>query len=117
MSLDHQPLPRDLADALSRVNLGRLGSRTLFFSTIGSTNDVASALASGGNGEGAVVIADMQTAGRGRRGRTWFSPAGAGLYVSVVLAPGSAVTGVDRATALLTLAAGVALAEAVERTT
>ena len=42
--------------------------------------------------EGAVVIADAQTAGRGRRGRTWFSPPGSGLYVSVVLAPARAAS-------------------------
>ena len=64
--------------------------------------------------EGAVVIADAQTAGRGRRGRDWFSPAGSGLYISVVLAPGqSRHDGGARATRLVTLAAGVALAEAI----
>jgi BirA family biotin operon repressor/biotin-[acetyl-CoA-carboxylase] ligase len=92
-----EPLPSDLAAALSRVDLGRLGVPTLFFSTIGSTNDVASALADSGQYEGAVVIAEKQTAGRGRRGRVWFSPPGAGLYVSVVLAPSRAVRTPDRA--------------------
>ena len=67
--------------------------------------------------DGTVVIADAQTAGRGRRGRTWFSPPGSGLYVSVVLAPARAASEPDRATMLLTLAAGVALAEGVERAT
>ena len=67
--------------------------------------------------EGLVVIADEQTAGRGRRGHTWFSPPESGLYVSVVLTPAQAQTDPARATALLTLAAGVALAEAVEATT
>ena len=62
-------------------------------------------------------MADTQTAGRGRRGRRWFSPPGAGLYVSVVLDPGRARQEPDRALALLTLAAGVALADAVYRTT
>ena len=80
MSFQPDTLPADFADALSRVEdqLGRLGSPVLFFSTIGSTNDVASALAVSGDREGAVVIAEAQTAGRGRRGRTWFSPPGAG---------------------------------------
>ena len=119
MSFQPEPLPADFADALSRAEgrLGRLGSPILFFSTIGSTNDVASALALGGDREGAVVIADTQTAGRGRRGRTWFSPPGAGLYVSLVLVPARARHAPERATALLTLAAGVALADAVERVT
>ncbi len=91
MSYDPEPLPADFADAFAsaRERFGRLGTPLLFFSTTESTNDVASALASRGNA-GAVVVADMQTAGRGRRGRTWFSPPGAGLYVSVILEPGRA---------------------------
>jgi BirA family biotin operon repressor/biotin-[acetyl-CoA-carboxylase] ligase len=111
-----EALPADLAEALehARPRLGRLGSRILFFSTIGSTNDVASLLAAGSNSEGAVVIADAQTAGRGRRGRKWFSPPVSGLYVSVVLKPGRTASAPDRTTALLTLAAGVALTDAVE---
>ena len=112
-------LPPDFAEAIERVRprLGPLGSSISFLSTIGSTNDVASTLAAGGGHEGAVVIADMQTAGRGRRGRRWFSPPGSGLYVSLVLAPARARLAPDRATALITLAAGVALAEAVETAT
>ena len=110
------PLPREFAESLenSRNRLGRLGSPVVFFSTIESTNDVASAIAASGDCEGAVVIADEQTAGRGRRGHTWFSPAGSGLYVSIVLTPGRARVDRDRATTLLPLAAGVALAEAVD---
>jgi BirA family biotin operon repressor/biotin-[acetyl-CoA-carboxylase] ligase len=75
--------------------------------TTASTNDVAASLPAGW-----VVVADQQTAGRGRRGRNWFSPPGSGLYASVVLAPARAADSV-RATALLTLAAGVAIAEAI----
>ena len=89
----------------------------LYFETIGSTNDVAASLASSGDAEGVVVIADAQTAGRGRRGHTWFSPPSAGLYVSVVLAPARSVASPERATALLTLMAGVALSQAVEQVT
>jgi BirA family biotin operon repressor/biotin-[acetyl-CoA-carboxylase] ligase len=112
-------LPREFADALERVRprLRGLASELLFYSSIGSTNDVAAELAANGGHEGAVVVADMQTAGRGRRGRTWFSPAGSGLYVSVVLAPRRARVSPERAVTLTTLAAGVALAEAVERVT
>lgn len=112
-------LPSDFAEAIDRVRprLGPLASSILFFSTIGSTNDVASALASGGGAEGAVVIADAQTAGRGRQGRRWFSPPGTGLYVSLVLAPARAKLAPERATSLVTLAAGVALAEAIETAT
>jgi BirA family transcriptional regulator, biotin operon repressor / biotin---[acetyl-CoA-carboxylase] ligase len=111
-------LPQEFAEAfeVAGERLGTFASRVYFYKEIGSTNDVAAALAASGSGDDAVVIADMQTAGRGRRGRRWFSPAGSGLYVSVVLAPGRS-TDPPRATALLTLAAGVALADAVEITT
>ena len=62
--------------------------------------------------EGTTVVAETQTAGRGRHGRVWFSPPGAGLYVSVVLRPSGEPRRRDPA-ALLTLASGVAVAEAV----
>ena len=119
MSAQHQPLPPDLAHALDacRERLGALADRVLYFETIGSTNDVAAARAADGGYEGTVVIADAQTSGRGRRGRTWFSPPFAGLYVSVILTPARARVAPERAVSLLTLAAGVALAEAVERVT
>ena len=112
-------LPRDFADAIERAGprLGRLASRIVFLASTGSTNDVASGLAASAEHEGAVVIADAQTAGRGRRGHSWLSPPGSGLYVSVVLAPARAAFAGDRATALLTLAAGVALAEGLEAAT
>ena len=109
MKSNPSDLPAELAGLLaqSRARLGPFGS-VHFFSEVTSTNDVAVPLP-----EGAVVLADRQTAGRGRRGHTWFSPPGSGLYASVVLAP---VRSSDptRATVLLTLAAGVALAEGVD---
>ncbi|MGE0448659.1 MAG: biotin--[acetyl-CoA-carboxylase] ligase [Vicinamibacterales bacterium] len=113
-----QRLPAAFADALAaRPRVGPIGASVLYFESIGSTNDVAATLAGTGAAEGAVVIAEQQTAGRGRMGRTWFSPPASGLYVSVVLAPTRARIDPQRATMLLTLAAGVALAEAVERAT
>ena len=114
-----QPIPQDLAEALDerRNRLGPIASQLLYFDSIGSTNDIAASLASSGGNEGAVVMTESQTAGRGRRGRSWFSPPGAGLYVSVVLMRRRARVDPDRATTLLTLAAGVALSEAVERVT
>ncbi len=111
-------MPLDFAEALGRVRLGRLASQVLFYPTIGSTNDVAGALATqGGDVEGAVVFADEQTAGRGRRGHVWHSPPGSGLYVSVILGPGTARVDPDRATMLVTLMAGVALVDGIEAAT
>jgi BirA family transcriptional regulator, biotin operon repressor / biotin---[acetyl-CoA-carboxylase] ligase len=112
-------LPADFADALARVPLGRLASTIVFYPTVGSTNDAAAALAinSPGRAEGAVVVADEQTAGRGRRGHVWHSPPGSGLYVSVILGPGRAHIDPDRATVLVTLMAGVALVDGIQAAT
>jgi BirA family biotin operon repressor/biotin-[acetyl-CoA-carboxylase] ligase len=58
-----------------------------FFDDIGSTNDYAAELAERGCPEGTVVVADRQAKGKGQKGRKWFSPPGAGIYLSVVLRP------------------------------
>ena len=119
MTYQSDSLPPEFAEAFEAASrrLPPLGSQIKFFNALGSTNDVASALASEAGAEGAIVIADQQTAGRGRYGRKWFSPPSSGLYVSVVLMPFSAQADPGRATSLLTLAAGVALAEALESAT
>jgi BirA family biotin operon repressor/biotin-[acetyl-CoA-carboxylase] ligase len=59
----------------------------LFYPSVGSTNDLVREMAAGGVPEGALVVADEQRAGRGRRGKTWVSPAGANLLFSVLLRP------------------------------
>ncbi len=74
----------------------------------GSTNADAMELARQGESEGIVLVADHQTAGRGRAGRTWTAPPGAGLLLSVLLRPPAAVMD------LCTMAVAVAAAEAVE---
>lgn len=85
----------------------RLGRPCWYHPVTGSTNDDAAALAEQGAPHGAVVLADQQTAGRGRVGRSWFSPPDHNLYFSLILRPSTAPS----ETALLTLAAGVAIAE------
>ena len=75
-----------------------------------STNDDVKAAARRGEAEGLVVIADHQTAGRGRLRRAFFSPGGTGLYMSVLLRPALPAT----SSALVTAAAAVAVAEAIE---
>jgi BirA family biotin operon repressor/biotin-[acetyl-CoA-carboxylase] ligase len=84
-----------------------LGSTLLRFDTVSSTNDVARELAASGTPEGLCVIAREQTAGRGRQGRSWSSPSGEGLYLSLVLRPEIRVAD----SAVITLAAAVAVAE------
>ncbi|MGB2568244.1 biotin--[acetyl-CoA-carboxylase] ligase [Micromonospora citrea] len=87
----------------------------------GSTNADAVQAARAGEPEGLVVVAERQTAGRGRRGRVWQSPARAGIAISVLLRPGAADAERDWPPAPATgygwlpLLAGVALVEAVAR--
>jgi len=78
-----------------------------------STQRLARELAQGGAEEGTTVIAERQTAGRGRLGREWHSPAGANLYCSVVLRPAVALAAVPS----LALVAGLAVADAVRGAT
>ncbi len=81
-----------------------------------STNDEATRLAEAGAQEGTWVVADHQSAGRGRRGRVWSSPSGTGLYLSVIIRPDPPQDGSlhgDAVTSILTLLAGVAVVEGV----
>ena len=77
----------------------------------GSTNDDARAAAEDGAPDGHVVVADAQTAGRGRHGNAWSSPPGTDLYFSVVARPGITPAALPP----LTLAVGVAIAELAEK--
>lgn len=89
----------------------RLGRRIEYHDRLGSTSDRVKALADQGAPEGAVVIADEQTAGRGRCGNAWHSPPGCGIWMSVLLRPSLKAAGL----APLTLCAGYAAARAVEQ--
>lgn len=85
--------------------------------SVTSTMDLAAQAAEAGAAEGLAIGADEQTAGRGRRGRSWSSPAGAGLYLSFVLRPALDPAGGVRLLSLITLAAGVAVHDAITRAT
>jgi len=90
---------------------GRIGWRIHYFEELDSTQTTARELANEGSAQGTVVIAERQTAGRGRMGRTWHSPAGANLYATFILRPAMPIAEVPR----LSLVAGVAAAEALAR--
>jgi BirA family transcriptional regulator, biotin operon repressor / biotin---[acetyl-CoA-carboxylase] ligase len=106
------PVPDDVARALA-VTARRcepFGRPFYFFAETHSTNDIAASLAEHGAPQGTTVLASSQTAGRGRFGRSWFSPPGAGLYVSIVCRD-------ERAAPFLTLAGGVAVADGIRAAT
>src|SRR5271157_3883846 len=106
-------------DLLLPEILGPLVRGTIFrprihhYFRVGSTNVVAMQAAADGEPEGAVFVAEQQTAGRGRAGHTWDSAQSLGIYASLVLRP--VLTPAD--SLLLSLIAGIAVAEAVESTT
>lgn len=82
-----------------------------YFDTIGSTNDEARRMAKSGAPHGTVLIAGHQTGGHGRRGRSFHSPAGSGIYMSVLLRPDCAPTELMH----LTCAVAVAMCDAIEQ--
>jgi BirA family biotin operon repressor/biotin-[acetyl-CoA-carboxylase] ligase len=97
-------------DLYSRLGLTRVIGREIHvFQETTSTNDVAARLARGEAREGAVVFAESQSKGRGRMGRVWLSPAGKGLWFTVLLRPNIAPAGATQ----LTIAAATALARAI----
>jgi BirA family biotin operon repressor/biotin-[acetyl-CoA-carboxylase] ligase len=105
-------IPAEFVAALLATSSRRrhFGTRLQYFHDVGSTNDEAGRLAENGAPEGTTVVAGSQRAGRGRFGRTWFSPPGAGLYASVVIRNATAAP-------FLTLAGGVAIADALRKLT
>jgi BirA family biotin operon repressor/biotin-[acetyl-CoA-carboxylase] ligase len=103
--LPHQPLSiNDLRRACVAV---RFGQDIRYFESVISTNTVAHQLAIDGAAEGTVVIAETQSRGRGRLGRTWESPGYRNLYLSLVLRPPIPVTSAPQ----VGLVAGLAVAE------
>jgi BirA family biotin operon repressor/biotin-[acetyl-CoA-carboxylase] ligase len=108
------PWPVDLAPAHVERALAERASpwgRPLVVTSLtASTNDDAKRAARDGAPEGAAFIADAQSGGRGRLGRTWFSPRGENLYTSIVLRP----TFDGKRVPLVTLTAGLAVVDAVE---
>lgn len=82
-----------------------------WFNTIDSTNTQAKVMAKQGAPHGTVLIAGHQSGGRGRMGRSFSSPAGVGLYLSLILRPNCAATELMH----LTCAAGVAACDAMQQ--
>ena len=89
-----------------------MGRKLEIHELLDSTNNRAKALAAEGAPHGTAVIADSQTGGRGRRGRSFFSPEHSGIYLTVILRPSCT----PEQASLLTSMAAVATARAIEKT-
>lgn len=100
-------------DDLKPEGAAVLGSRIECYERVDSTQRVARDLGREGAPEGTAVFAEAQTGGRGRQGRPWFSPPGAGLWFSVLLRPDLPPEALPRIPVL----AAVAMAEAVGEAT
>lgn len=105
------PQNNRLSAELIRAELNSHEDREIIvFDEIDSTNNYAKKLASEGASHGTVIAADKQSAGRGRLGRSFFSPSGTGLYMSVIIRPEISI----EAAQLITSCAACAAAEALE---
>jgi len=108
------PDEHGFAAALSaKLSTHILGNPLHFFPTIDSTNTYAARLAHEGAFEGTTVIADSQRGGKGRLGRSWVSPPGVNLYLSVILRPPVSTAVAPQ----LNLLAAIAVADAIRETT
>ncbi|MGR5985876.1 biotin--[acetyl-CoA-carboxylase] ligase [Bacillus cytotoxicus] len=88
--------------------------RTVYFEeSVESTRHVAAKLAYEGAAEGTIVVAEEQTAGRGRLSRKWYSPKGTGVWMSIILRPSIPVHHAPQ----LTLLVAVSVAQAIEKCT
>ena len=113
MSGDESLFPERIRAALAGADAGPFGAHTHYFPSVTSTNDVARKLAAEGAPEGTVVVADWQSAGRGRGGRAWEAPPSAALLVSILFRP----TIFSEQSGRMTMVCGLAAAEAVETVT
>ncbi|MBW6485528.1 MAG: biotin--[acetyl-CoA-carboxylase] ligase [Syntrophobacterales bacterium] len=100
----------DISSLRERLRGFKTGFPLYYFENVDSTNAVAMRLAQEGAAEGTMVLADCQTAGRGRLQREWQSPAGCNLYFSLILRPGIAIAKAVQ----ITFLAGAAVADTIE---
>ncbi len=99
-----------IREALAGLVVGPFGEHIHVYERVGSTNDVLKEMAAQGAPEGTLVIAEEQTAGRGRMGRTWVAPPGSSLLMSVLFRTSLPLTHLYRPV----MACGLAVAEACE---
>lgn len=95
----------------AEMNTVWAGKQVVYFPVVDSTNRAAREMARGGAAHGTLVLADTQTGGRGRRGRSWISPAGEGVFMTLIIRP----EGNPERAAKISLAAALAAARAIGR--
>jgi len=109
--LTRKPERLDIVSLLSRLATKTMGRNIKHFDSLPSTQTLAHQLAREGAPEGTVVLAEEQTAGRGRMGRAWYSPSGKSISMSIVLRPRLPMHFIPQ----LTLLAAVALHRAIRK--
>ena len=100
-------------ELLSRRKTKWIGKDTLCYETIDSTNAQAKRLAEASYGDGTLIVADHQEAGRGRRGRSWETPAGTNIAMSLLLKPEINPNNAS----MITLVAALAVSKAITQIT
>jgi BirA family biotin operon repressor/biotin-[acetyl-CoA-carboxylase] ligase len=101
------------SEVIRHLNTKFIGKKIYYFDTVSSTMDIAFQLGIKGLPEGTIVLAEAQTKGRGRLGRSWFSPKYKGIYLSLILRPRI----LPHEAPLLTLMSAVSICEAVKEKT
>ena len=101
------------AELLSCLKTEWAGGRTVYFDATDSTNVQARRLAEAHAPHGTLVVSDRQDGGKGRRGRSWASPSGVGIWMSLILRPEIAPSSAS----MLTLAAALAVREGIQEET
>jgi len=91
-------------EILSRLRSEYMGRSLYYYEETDSTNLRIRQLADEGAGEGTLAVSDMQTAGRGRRGRGWISPPGMNIYMSLLLKPDIAPSDAPMITIIMAMA-------------
>lgn len=97
----------------SRLHTEWAGSEIHCYELIDSTNNVAKYAAEQGSAHGALFVAEQQNAGKGRRGRSWVSPSGTGIWMTILLRPELE----PFRASMLTLVAALSMSRAIEETT
>ncbi len=101
-----------LSELKTRIKTKMAGSHLLYFDVVGSTNIEAKKQAENGAPEGLLVVADKQEAGRGRRGRSWESPAGVNIFMTLLLRPSFSPGKASMITLVMALSVAQAVSEA-----